>query len=253
MACADCGAEVERRSAMQRYCPGCSEKRDIARKRLHHLKRGKTLYEERKTQFGANGRVLSAVVQETLESSAPPMPDMAWYRRVSVPFSWAGSKNHIFSTRANGHVFMRQESSYMRFNLTNAVREALAGVTVANNKLWIDVFVQKPSMRGDAVNFVDMICDAVKDAMLLDDRWFSIRAVDWQIAKNDPMIFVGIGQESITDLQACSSCGRLLTYDKFQKNSARLNGVGLNCKECQSLNRKPKKTATLTPSEGIFA
>lgn len=254
MSCTDCGAEVERRSAVQRYCTDCSEKRDIARKRLHHLKRGKSLYDQRRTEFGANGRAISAVVQQTLASSQPPMPEMAWYRRVQVPFSWAGSKNHIFSKRATGHVFMRAESSFMRHNLMHAVREALGDVTVASNKLWIDMYIQKPNMRGDAVNFVDMICDAVKDAVLLDDRWFSIRSVDWQIAKNDPMIFVGIGQESAVNLQACSSCGRLLTFDNFQRNRGRLNGIGLNCKECQSLGRRAKKAVqTPAPTEGIFA
>lgn len=241
MHCEECGCEVERRSAVQRYCRTCSTKKDMERKRVDHLKRGKARYDARKTQFGAKGRSLSAAEQKTIESSTPAMPRMAWYRRVGVPFSWAGSKNHIFSKRADGHVFMREESAYMRFELTKEVRNAMLDVEIAQNKLWIDIFVQKPTMRGDAVNFVDMVCDAVKDGVLLDDRWFSIRSVDWQIAKRDPMIFVGLGQESAINLQACSSCGRLLTFEKFQRNSARPNGIGLNCRECQAVARVSKK------------
>lgn len=234
LVCEDCGTEEQKRGFVQRFCRSCSVKRDMVRKKKHHLAKGKARYEERRTQFGERGVALNLPQALCVNASTPPMPEMAWYRRVAVPFSWAGSKNHIWANTARGHVYMREESSFMRHNLTKKIVDAVEGVKIAQNKLWVDMFIQKPVARGDAVNFVDLVCDAVKDGLLLDDRWFSLRQVDWQIVKTDPHIFVGVGQETVVDVQACSSCGRFLTFEKFQRNKARTNGIGLNCRECQA-------------------
>lgn len=106
------------------------------------------------------------------------------------------------------------------------------------NRVWLDILVQKPNQRGDAVNFVDLICDAAKSAIGIDDRWFSIRRLDWQIVKDDPKIYIGIGQEDVPAVQACSSCGRLLPFSEFHKNTRLQNGVSRNCKECSSARVK---------------
>lgn len=241
IACGDCGTEVEKAGPTQKFCRPCSEKRDLARKKRYHLKQGKENYEKRRTQFGEKGVELNLAERKCLHTSAPAMPSMQWYKRVGIPFSWAGSKNHIWANTARGHVFMRAESSYMRHLLRSAIAEAVADVRPAQNKIWIDIYVQKPKMNGDAVNFVDMVCDAAKDALLIDDRWFSIRSVDWQIVKKDPMLFVGVGQEDTTNVQACSSCGRLLTFDNFQRNRGLPNGIGRNCRDCQATTKQSKK------------
>lgn len=119
------------------------------------------------------------------------------------------------------------------------VRDTVADIEVKQNKLWIDMFVQKPTHRGDAANFVDMVCDAVKDGIGLDDRWFSIREVDWEIVKKDPKLFIGFGQREDFDVRICSSCGRPLTPDNFQKASGLPLGVGRNCRDCLA-NGKPR-------------
>lgn len=241
MACGECGAETVRTSAVQKYCRPCSAARDKARKQHHAHTRGKEKYESRKTQFGDRGAALNAAEKLDLVASTPPMPKMVWYKRVGVPFSWAGSKNHIFSSTSRGHVFMRDESRYMRTLLTEKVAEAVASAPLVQNKLWIDIFVQKPRQNGDAVNFVDMVCDAVKDALPLDDRWYCLRAVDWQIAKQDPMLFVGVGQDADVNVQACSSCGRLLTFDMFQRHKGLKHGIGRNCRDCMAVREKSVK------------
>lgn len=256
--CGDCGATTIKKSASQRYCKPCSEKRDLQRKATYQNAKGKQLYDARQTQWGAIGTTLSLDEQLNVVTSTPAMPSMAWYKRVEMPFSWAGSKNHLFASTQRGHVYMREESRYMRSKLTSLIYEAAKDVNLVQNKLWIDIYVQKPSQKGDAVNFVDMVCDAVKDGLALDDRWFSLRSVDWQIAKFEPKLFVGIGQETAVNVQACSSCGRLLTFDYFQKNRALANGIGRNCRDCQATTRNSKKRngaqflAAIEHKRGIF-
>jgi hypothetical protein len=95
------------------------------------------------------------------------------------------------------------------------------------------------------VNVVDLVCDAVKDATGLDDRWYSIRCVDWQIVKVDPMLFVGLGQEDVGDAQACSTCGRLLGFDAFGKKSGTPNGIERVCRECRAGGRRLAKAKRL--------
>jgi hypothetical protein len=254
LVCGDCGETAPKRGAVQRYCSKCSEVRDIARKKLHAETRGKALFNEKRAQWASNGTEISAGEKLSLMRAMPKPPDLIWHHRVAVPFSWAGSKNHLFATTARGHTFMRDESRYYRAILTDKLRNGMADQPVVQNKLWIDIFVQKPNHRGDAANFLDMVCDAVKDAIPLDDRWYSIRSIDWQIVKSDPMLYVGIGQDTIENVQACSTCGRLLPFDMFQKNRSTASGVGRVCRECQSVKsartRQAKRTSI--PEKGLF-
>jgi uncharacterized Zn-finger protein len=107
------------------------------------------------------------------------------------------------------------------------LESAISGKKIYRNKVWIDIFVQKPDHRGDAINFVDLIADAIKVAIGIDDRWFSIRRVDWQIVKENPRIFIGIGQQDLFDSKICSYCGRILPEKNFSKS-------GRECRECTS-------------------
>lgn len=160
--------------------------------------------------------------------------------RFSVPFSYAASKNHIYAMSRSGHVTLRKESSAFRSEIARAVAAAVAGRRIAHNKVWIDVFAQKPDHKGDAVNVVDLVCDAIKDAIPVDDRWFSIRGVDWEVVKGEPgAIFIGIGQESEEDVKICSCCGRILPFVMFGANRSTKTGRGRDCFEC----RRARKVA----------
>ncbi len=159
--------------------------------------------------------------------------DLEWLVRIQIPFDWAASKNHIYALRNRGHVALRQEAIAYRDMIGWKIKQALGTQRVINNKVWIDIFIQKPNQKGDAVNFVDLICDSIKRVIGVDDRWYSLRRVDWEIAKHDPRIFIGIGQEAVVDAIACSSCGRLLPLDAFPRNRNSAIGVSRNCRECR--------------------
>ncbi len=259
MACTQCGEETPRRHPLQRYCPKCSEERNKVRQKNYSLRRGQADFErglgEQRAKWQTRGIELSKTERLSLLRSLPEPPNLHWYNRIAVPFTWSGSKNHIFSSTGRGHTFMRDESRYYRALITEKILASVKDPSIIKqNKLWIDIFVQKPTHRGDAANFLDLVCDAIKDAIPLDDRWYSVRSIDWQITKHEPMIYIGLGQEEVDDVQACSCCGRLLTFENFQKNRHAKAGVGRVCKDCMRVDRtRRKKADPAALNEGVFA
>ena len=252
--CSDCGSEVPKRGPSQRYCRDCSQTHDIKRKGLYQLEKGRQKFNEKRAAWAANGEEISRAERRSMVDTAPVMPNLIWYTKVAVPFSWSGSKNNLFTSTRSGHTFLRDEARYYRTLLTGAIRDAVTAGNVVQNKLWIDIYVQKPNHKGDATNFLDMVCDAVKDAIPLDDRWYSVRWIDWQICKSDPMLYVGVGQDTNINVQACSACGRLLEFHEFQKNRAATNGIARVCRECQSVKSARKRREKARPQlQGVFA
>lgn len=132
--------------------------------------------------------------------------------RVSIPFSGSVSKNYLNHSK-NGGVFWAKD--------TAAAREALTWKIKAlrhpffKGKIWLKIFVQRPNMVGDSINTIDIIADAVKDAIGIDDRWFSIESVDWQIVKDDPQIFVWVKQDIKEAHELCSGCGEITPLSSF--------------------------------------
>lgn len=240
--CQACGTAAPRRGASQKFCKPCSEKRDLERKALWHKDHWGKQYETKKSEILERGREVSLQERSSLLSWFAGDVNLIWKVSVSVPFDWAASKNHLFTLRRQGHVALRQEGRAFRDALAYTIKSAMTGQKVVQNKVWIDIFIQKPNQRGDAANFVDVICDAIKDAIGVDDRWYSIRRLDWQIVKDDPRIFVGIGQDTTTEVQACSSCGRLMEYHHFHKNKGTKAGISRNCHSCLGV-KKPRARA----------
>ena len=249
IACAQCETYIERRSPMHKYCDRCSEERDLKRKRLWARanpasedvrRRAK---QNKKSRAIQNGIQRSADVSQTIAWDTTP-PDLLWSVKISVPFSYAASKNAIYTLRNAGHVALRKESRAMRTLITTRLKAAISDTKIAHNKLWIDIFVQKPNNRGDAINVIDLVCDAIKDAVPVDDRWFSIRRLDWEVSKTNPKLFIGIGQDTNEDARVCSYCGIILPLSAFGKRKDNYLGVGRECRECTLVKRKTKKAIT---------
>ena len=243
--CQVCGVGVMKRGPGQKYCKSCSEKRDLERKGLWASKHPPNKAQRQSNAISAQDQVsrARAVGDETNHAQAMNIawdgrsgPNLIWQVFVSVPFSYAASKNHIYTHRRAGHVTLRRESVAIRDHISLALMEVLQTnkFRVVHNKVWLDILVQKANHKGDAVNFVDLVCDAVKRAIPVDDRWFCIRRVDWQVVRVDPKIFVGVGQESDEDAQVCSYCGQIRSLVQFQKHRGGHLGVGRECKECLS-------------------
>lgn len=71
--------------------------------------------------------------------------------------------------------------------------KASRGMRWKKQKIWLTIRVFKPNHRLDAINFLDGIADGVKDAIGVDDRYYSA-TVDWDIDKDNPRIEVFIRQ-----------------------------------------------------------
>lgn len=263
LACADCRTEVQRRGPTQKYCESCSAKRDLRRKRLWsrshspspaQIARNVEGARYRKERSREAGLAVNCQSKQSLQSYSEHVPELLWTVRVAVPFTYAASKNHIYALCVNSHVALRRESRAKRAEITLTLRAALAGRRVAHNKLWIDILVQKPNHRGDAVNVVDLVCDAVKDAVPVDDRWFSIRRLDWEIAKEQPQLIIGIGQESDKNCQVCSYCGQIKEFAEFNRSKHRPLGFGRECRDCRRSGRllgKEKARAASVIASGV--
>lgn len=63
--------------------------------------------------------------------------------------------------------------------------------------------------------------------------------VDWQIVKENPQIYIGVGQEDVGDVMVCSSCGRLLPLSQFPSHHKGQMGVSRNCKDCSRARKRP--------------
>lgn len=228
--CRMCGTHFQSQHPRHLYCERCSESKDLKRKRLVATQ---TSILRRRDAGRDKGIEISKQNSRNL-AEAVVRPELAWLVRVTVPFSWVGSKNAIYTLRRKGHVALRREHSEYRTALILALKSALRGRAILQNKLWIDIFVEKSNHKGDAVNFVDTVCDAVKVATGLDDRWFSLRHVDWSICKHEPQLMVGVGQEDGEAVQPCSYCGRLLAFGAFTKATHNFSGISRVCRECKS-------------------
>lgn len=239
--CADCGAEFVKRNAVHTYCDPCSDVRAAKRRqawseRNPDWQRDPERLAEQQSAAAArkveNGIAISERARSTI---ADPfgVVDLAWYIRIKIPFTYAISKNALYGQGISRRVFMRSESKAVRDQIVRELREAGLRERVKNYKLWIDFLVQKPDHRGDAVNVVDVACDAIKIAAGLDDRWYSIRRLDWEVVKRSPSLFIGIGQEECVDSQVCTTCGRTLPFAHFTRKRGATNGVDRYCRECR--------------------
>jgi hypothetical protein len=188
-------------------------------------------YSKFRAAQAARGAKLSQAAAGNIASIR--QPQLSWVVRVAMPFSYAASRNHVWTAKDRDHVSSRARSNAYRAELTTILRSALSTQQVKVNKLWLDIFVQKSDHKGDAVNVVDLVCDAVKDAAGLDDRWYALRSVDWEIVKGVGRLFVGVGQEECWDAIACSSCGRVLPLDMFASNKSNRQGRSRNCHGCR--------------------
>jgi len=251
--CEVCGKEAPKRGkGHQKYCPECSAQKNIERKRAWYQKsRPNSTYDPEKQKVKRT-QAISNATEKGIEISNENKRSITWAAddedntdtlvRVAIPFEYGISKNAAWSFAGGGnggHVYLREKHKNIRELLTLHIKQACRNIEWYEDKVWIDILVQKPNHQGDAVNVIDAVCDAVKVAIGVDDRWFSIKRLDWEIAKDKPMLYVGISQKSEGHKRICSYCGRILSLDNFNKRKDDKLGVGRECHDCR--RARPKK------------
>lgn len=230
--CAGCGNGFIKNSGVHKMCPECQRKRAVA------------IYTKSNDQLSTRAVIKGIATNNayvgSIADAGRPL-EFAWIVRFAFPFDQAGSKNSAYvrgrpSQPAKKIALQERHRSY-RDALILQAKTVLAGRPIKRNKVWIDIFVQFPWHKGDAVNFVDMVCDALKVALGIDDKWFCINRVDWEICKTEPRLFISVAQEEVEDCLICSTCGLLKPDREFSLNRATNSGRHSRCKDCQASTR----------------
>lgn len=180
--------------------------------------------------------------------SAPlPLSSLLWQRRVEFPFDPALSKNKIvrvgIGRGKSRTVYNDKAHAAGRTALASEFKKRLKGQRVAHNKVWLDIVVYLPNHRYDAVNFVDAVCDALKTVIPVDDKWYSIQNLDWQVDPENPRIVVNVGQESDKDVKWCAGgCNRVRPFGDFYINKHKKKDyLSSYCKECSRESKRRSK------------
>lgn len=234
--CERCGAPAPAHR-WARFCRSCSAERDRERARLwaraNPQKRNPVTLSLRTARLRAEGAAVSDSVRSPITWFAD-RPTFAPVRilRVSVPFDTSFSKNSIYAVGKGGHIHLRQRQRELREAVTWRVKQHWDGPPWPNRKTYLDILVQKPNHKSDAINVLDSICDALKVAIGVDDRWFCVSRLDWEIVKRDPLIHIGIAVDGTGDMSVCSYCGRVLVLSAFTANRTMAKGISRKCREC---------------------
>jgi hypothetical protein len=248
LVCTVCGRTVIKRSSNQKYCNTCSDKKDGERKMQWAEKNKEGVARTMKKHTSSVRPFLLEARKErsAAEASLTWMQDDKFIQNFDlmfsfkIPFDRNLSKNSLWRTGKHGHTYLRQEARNLKETIGDIV--ARSGIKWRTNKLYLKILVQKPDMRGDAINFIDTIADGVKLGVHLDDNWFSIAGVDWEICKDNPQVVIGLYQED-KDLIYCSNCGVPQGFDGFASNVKNKYGVAQPCKECSRLAREMRKNS----------
>jgi len=225
--CSLCGVSFRSKWKRSKYCEDCSYKAQQTASCDAVVRRAETRNEAIDWIKANRGK------QKTRLTDIFDEPSMEWSVTFSIPYSNNASKNRRWRLNPGGAVYMLQEVRKFDAQVQRAVTTALAGRRVAQNKVWVSFYVEKPDHKSDAINVVDTLCDAIKKAVDIDDRWFSIGKLDWCIKKENPSIIVSIAQESCDDVLSCSHCGEIKTLDYFSKNKGGPFGRARVCIECR--------------------
>ncbi len=166
-----------------------------------------------------------------------------WRVEVTIPFDGLFSKNRVAVIRKvkrTGRRFVgKSDESRARQNaLTLLVRAALnrARAEVVVDRLFLTIEVFKTDHRTDAVNVLDIVCDAVRDASGLDDRWFEVEGLRWEIVPKRPTLRVIAWQEDESMPRACGACERDLEHSAFGAGRGP-RGRAWFCRECVKARR----------------
>lgn len=109
-----------------------------------------------------------------------------WVAEASIPFDTAYSKNRLWRPKAGGGHYIDKDVKRDSIGLGLLLRASLKKMgpdfhIPPKSKVFLDIFVAMPNHRGDAINYLDFVADAVKGAIGIDDRWFAVWRLDWAV------------------------------------------------------------------------
>lgn len=119
---------------------------------------------------------------------------------VRVTYNSKLSKNARIANRFKGF-YIKPDAKAAEATLEYELTLALKRVKMYNNKVYLEIFVCKPRTNIDAINFLDAIADVLKRVIGVDDKWFSIKSLDWIVDTKNPYIVVKLYQPERRDVK----------------------------------------------------
>lgn len=115
---------------------------------------------------------------------------------VSFPFDSNLSKNKAHGTTKTGKWYTKADHRKLKEELLKILTHACKEHEWKKEKYWIALHVQKPSNRGDAINYLDAIADVVKHAVGIDDNYMEVEAITYEVIRNgtNNKIYISIAQ-----------------------------------------------------------
>lgn len=157
---------------------------------------------------------------------------------IVIDYSGELSKNVILGRGNFGsRVFMKKSATIRREEIAYLCKQEMLKnkVSFVEGKVWLDILVQKPTAgSGDALNVLDLIADAVQDGIGINDKWFCVKSIDWEIKKENPKIFIQVLQEVKEAHRICSYCGGIRTISNFKPTK---NGYSRYCAVCRGKSK----------------
>jgi len=115
---------------------------------------------------------------------------------VSIPFDYNYSKNKIEGRTKSGKTYPLREHWELREYLTRVLTEACKGIEWKKQKYYVSYYAQKPSNRGDVINFLEAFADVIKKVIGVDDNYLCVDDIDFEVVRNcgENKIFISISQ-----------------------------------------------------------
>lgn len=118
-----------------------------------------------------------------------------------------------------------------------------AGGEWYDGRVRMSLYIEKPDHRGDAINFVDVIADVACRTIGVDDRWFEIGEVGWDVVTpaRSPRIYLTLEQDVTEHHKFCGDCKRELPVAIFQRGRKRNKlGYQSRCRACHRMRTSLK-------------
>src|SRR5258706_9109239 len=112
---------------------------------------------------------------------------------INCTYSPALSKNARIA-QGKRRFFIKPEAKAAEARLEREMCTALKGLRWYNQKVYLDIYVYKSRTNTDAINFIDVLADCLKRVIMVDDRWFCIKSLDWELDRVNPRIVLRLYQ-----------------------------------------------------------
>lgn len=114
---------------------------------------------------------------------------------VSFPFDSNLSKNKAHGTTRTGKWYTRAEHRKLKEELLETLKPECKKHEWKKDKYYLAIHVEKPSNRGDCINYLDAIADVVKKAVGVDDNYMEVLGISYTVVREgNQQIYIYVAQ-----------------------------------------------------------